>query len=124
MVSAKVENIRKSLAELHCSVLQFSKIAHFSQPRLAEMLRGAREMGPYQAKFFEETLKEMASLQRDVRAHVGHPIHIVWTSQIWDVLEHRRKTGKNDFSVGITYPEGRPGLKPAVLSGQEALCEA
>ncbi len=107
-----VEEIKKKLDELHCSVLQFAKLTNFPQPRLWEALSGKRELGPYQTKFFLATLAEMTALQAAVREHLGAPVVIVWNHAAWQSMEHRRATGKGDFGVGVKYPKPEPETFP------------
>lgn len=48
MVSMEIENIRKGLFELRCSVSQFAAIAGWSQPRLSELFSGKRQPAYYE----------------------------------------------------------------------------
>jgi hypothetical protein len=104
MISTEVENIARGLEELHCSLRRFAEITRYSQPRLAEILRGAREPGRYELALFTRALDRMRSLQADVRADYGN-VSIVWSPAIRDVLESRHAKGNHDYGVGIRHQE-------------------
>jgi hypothetical protein len=104
MVSHEIEQIRKALLALKCSVNQFSKIIHWPQPRVAEFLRGAKQPGFYELSLFKQTVKRMESLQADVRADYGN-VSICWTPSVWDVLESRHAKHDHSYSVGIRHSD-------------------
>ena len=124
MISTEVENIRRGLEELHCSLRRFAEITGWSQPRLAEILRGARQPGRYELALFTRTVARMKALQADVRLHVGAPILICWTAAIRGILD-ARLAGSGDYSVGIRYPEPPvPTLpSPDGLTGADRVAE-
>jgi hypothetical protein len=129
-----VENIARGLEELHCSLRKFAEITRYSQPRLAEILRGARQPGRYELALFTQTLTRMRQLQADVRADYGN-VSVVWSPSVRDVLEARHSKGNHDYGVGIRHDEetepqrilrvyaeregGERVIQPTVLAGVE-----
>jgi len=126
MLSSEVENIAKGLKELHCSGLQFAQVSGYSQPRLAEILRGVKQPGRYELALFKRTLDDMRSLLAQVRSDIGSPVRIVWTASLRETLENRRNGHPRDYGVGIIRPNPElandgltgTGTDKGVLAGQ------
>jgi len=113
MISAT--EIKKTLAELHCSPNRFAEILQCRQVRLSEILTDKREPAYYEGALIEQTLRRMVALANDVRADYGD-VSVCWTPSIRAVLESRHAKHDHSYSVGFRHelPE------PDVLRGAEA----
>ena len=128
MISARVAALKQGLERLGCTVNQFARLAglpKFPQPRLAEALRGVRELSPYELKYLEALLSEMAGLADDVRKSTGSRMRVCWVTVTRQALDSRRMArleggdGAHDFGVGITH-ELRADLLMGVSETKDA----